>query len=194
MKQQFVVTNRYKLLQEREKIERSLINQHVSYENIRTSNFSVDTTFWQEVCFNPSSNVKIAVWGIVWVTINYWYMSGNNICDKVSIQRAHEIEFTLYKLVKLWYVNETPALTFSTVILILTMNRFYLPKQHRVRGLCYGDAVYFLRQQMNSNMLLRWTSCIKGSTIVAPNCIIPPVTWVHFCNILESRPSTRRFH
>jgi hypothetical protein len=46
--------------------------------------------------------VGIAVSGIVWVRINYWYMSGNHICDKVSIQRAHEIEFiSLYKFLKL---------------------------------------------------------------------------------------------
>jgi hypothetical protein len=72
-------------------------------------------------------------------------MSGNNICDKVGIQRAHEIEFMLlHKFLKLWYVNEPPAPTFNTLILILTMNSFYLPKQHRVMGLCNGDAVYFL--------------------------------------------------
>jgi hypothetical protein len=123
-----------------------------------------------------------------WVATNYWFMSNNKICDKVIVQRAHEIEFMLlYKFVKFWYVHEPPTLTFSTLILIL--NSFYLPKRHRVMGLCHGDAVYiFVRDKLNSYLLLRWNSCTKGVTLVATICIIPPVTWVHFC---ESRPSTR---
>ena len=49
MKQQFVVIHRHTTLQETEKLDRSLTDQNVSTsrfgENIRRSNFFVDTTF-----------------------------------------------------------------------------------------------------------------------------------------------------
>jgi hypothetical protein len=57
MKQPFVVTHRYRILQDREKNYSSSIDQEFStlcfYGNITTSNISVDTKFWQ-VCLYPS--------------------------------------------------------------------------------------------------------------------------------------------
>jgi len=49
MKQQFVLTHRYTVLQETEELDRSSVDQHLSmlcfYEHIRTRNFFVGTTF-----------------------------------------------------------------------------------------------------------------------------------------------------
>jgi hypothetical protein len=51
-KQQFVITHQNTILQEREKLDRSFTDQHVSmscfYKNIKKSNISVDTPFREQ--------------------------------------------------------------------------------------------------------------------------------------------------
>ena len=54
MKQQFVLSHRYTILQKKRKLDRSSVDKQLSilrfHENVRTRNVFVDTTFWHRVC------------------------------------------------------------------------------------------------------------------------------------------------
>jgi len=77
MKQQFIVTHRHTMRQE--KLDRSSTDQQLKhvflYKNMRTSNIFVDTTLTEGVFVtNMSSNATISIWRIVWVMTNCRFM------------------------------------------------------------------------------------------------------------------------
>jgi hypothetical protein len=58
MKQQFVIKHQYTVLEQTEQLDQSLMDQQLSmlcfFENVRTCNIFVDTTFWLNVFFDPT--------------------------------------------------------------------------------------------------------------------------------------------
>jgi hypothetical protein len=82
VKEKFVLTHRYTVSQETEKLDRCLINQYLStsgfYKNIKRSNIFVDTRFLTEGVFvtQLSRNEEIPFRRIVWVTTSFCFMSG----------------------------------------------------------------------------------------------------------------------
>ena len=81
MKQQFVVTHRYTVLQETEKtwpiLSRSSLKHVVFLRKYKEKHFFCGYTILTEGVFvtHLSSNAEISVWRIVWLTKNCRFMS-----------------------------------------------------------------------------------------------------------------------
>ena len=75
--------------EESKKLDESPADLHVSmlqfYENVRTNNFLVGTTFWQKVSFVTElpRNPGISDWQIVWVMTSHHFMSDMSLLTAV---------------------------------------------------------------------------------------------------------------